>query len=168
VTYETIECSNQVEGNLGPAFNGHTDGFIPVTCDLSAFSGSIVIAIRVVTDGSVHEGGFWVDDVALDGAVLSDGSSLEGWSSPTEFNPIDVEAYTVRLVAFRGSSRVFLGTIPLNDDFNGVLSGGLLRKAVGTKADTVAAIVTYHDSTETVLQYAPYTLRVNGVVQPGG
>jgi len=32
----------------------------------------------------------------------------------------------------------------------------------------VAAIVTYHDSTEQVLQYAPYTLRVNGVLQPGG
>ncbi len=32
----------------------------------------------------------------------------------------------------------------------------------------VSAIVTYHDGTETVLQYAPYTLRVNGVVQPGG
>jgi hypothetical protein len=28
--------------------------------------------------------------------------------------------------------------------------------------------VTYHDSTELVQQYARYTLRVNGVVQPGG
>ena len=51
---------------------------------------------------------------------------------------------------------------------NGVLTGGALRKAIGTNADVVAAIVPYHDSTELVQQYAPYTLRVNGVVQPGG
>ena len=51
---------------------------------------------------------------------------------------------------------------------NGVLTGGALRKAIGSKADVVAAIVTYHDSSEEVQQYAPYSLRVNGVVQPGG
>jgi hypothetical protein len=32
----------------------------------------------------------------------------------------------------------------------------------------VSAIVTYHDSTETIGQYAPYTLTVNGTEQPGG
>jgi hypothetical protein len=51
---------------------------------------------------------------------------------------------------------------------NGVLTGGALRKAIGFKADVVAAIVTYHDSSEEVQQNAPYSLRVNGVVQPGG
>jgi hypothetical protein len=60
---------------------------------------------------------------------------------------------------------------------NGVLTGGALRKVIGFKgrcfipseyADVVAAIVTYHDSSEEVQQYAPYSLRVNGVVQPCG
>ncbi len=51
---------------------------------------------------------------------------------------------------------------------NGVLSGRALRKAIGSKADVVAALVTYHDLSEEVQQYAPYSLRVNGVVQPGG
>ena len=32
----------------------------------------------------------------------------------------------------------------------------------------VSAIVTFHDGTELVTQYAPYTLTVNGVLQPGG
>jgi hypothetical protein len=62
----------------------------------------------------------------------------------------------------------WIGEVPLDEDFNGVLQGGRLRKAIGTQAEVVAAIVTYHDSSETVLQYAPYTLRVNGVLQPGG
>ena len=32
----------------------------------------------------------------------------------------------------------------------------------------VVAIVAYDEPTEQVQQYAPYTLTVNGVVQPGG
>ena len=32
----------------------------------------------------------------------------------------------------------------------------------------VVAIVAYDEPTEQVTQYAPYTLTVNGVVQPGG
>ena len=36
------------------------------------------------------------------------------------------------------------------------------------QADFVAAIVFYDDPSETSAQYAPYTLTVNGVMQPGG
>jgi hypothetical protein len=34
--------------------------------------------------------------------------------------------------------------------------------------DKVVAIVAYDEPTEQVQQYAPYTLKVNGVTQPGG
>ena len=43
-----------------------------------------------------------------------------------------------------------------------------MAAAIGTTADVVAAIVTYHDGTQLVTQYAPYELTVNGVMQPGG
>ena len=150
----------------------------------------MVLAFRMVTDSSVHFDGFWVDDVAVDGTVLSDGSTLSGWSSPTEFNPIDVEGYTVRLVAYethnhartwtrtsvvwrtrprtRHGREAWIATLRLDDSFHGALFGGWLRKAIGDDADVVSVIVTYHDSTEQVQQYAPYTLTVNGVLQPGG
>ena len=170
-SYESILCSDQVEGEapFGPAYNGESGAFLNESCDLSAFAGqTVVIAFRIVTDSSVFFDGFWVDDVAVDGTVLSDGSTLEGWSSPTEFNQIDVEDYTVRLIAYGAGRRAWIGEVPLDEDFNGVLQGGGLRNAIGTQAEVVAAIVTYHDSSETVLQYAPYTLRVNGVIQPGG
>ena len=104
-----------------------------------------------------------------------------GGSSPTEFNPIDVEGYTVRIVAYdsrghdvpTGKGHMSVGdawtvTVPLNADFAGHLRGGALRHAIGTKADIVSVIVTYHDSTEQVQQYAPYRLWVNGWLQPGG
>ena len=181
-SYETIACSDQVEGPLGSAFNGESEGFLPESCDLSAFAGqTVVIAFRMVTDSSVTFDGFWVDDVAIDGTVLSDGSTLEGWSSPTEFNPIDVEGYTIRIVAYdskghdvpTGKGHGHVGdawtvTVPLNASFAGHLRGKALRHAIGRKADIVSVIVTYHDFTEQVQQYAPYRLWVNGWLQPGG
>ena len=168
-TYSSIACSDQVEGPLGPAFNGETEGFVNASCDLSEFAGeTVVISFRLVTDGSFFLDGIWVDDVMLDGTLLSDGATLEGWSSPTEFNPVDVEGYTVRLVAHRQDKRAWIAEVPLDESFTGALEGGELRSAIGTRAELVAAIVTYHDSGETILQYAPYTLTVNGEVQPGG
>ncbi len=37
-----------------------------------------------------------------------------------------------------------------------------------SKATEVVAVVAYDEPTEQVQQYAPYTLTVNGVLQPGG
>jgi hypothetical protein len=167
-SYNTIPCSDQVEGTLGSAYNGESDAFLAESCDLSDFAGTtVVLAFRMVTDSSVHFDGFWVDDVAIDGTVLSDGSTLEGWSSPTQFNPIDVEGFTVRLISY-GGHKAWIATLRLDADFDGVISGGALTQAIGSQASVVAAIVTYHDSTEQVQKYAPYILTVNGVLQPGG
>jgi len=58
------------------------------------------------------------------------------------------------------------------------LAGGQLGKnnvslnrsqlAVASAFQKVVAIVAYDEPTEQVQQYAPYTLTVNGVLQPGG
>ncbi len=57
---------------------------------------------------------------------------------------------------------------PVDPGFTRVLEGSRLARAIAKEAEVVSAIVTYHDPTETVVQYAPYELRVNGVLQPGG
>jgi hypothetical protein len=36
------------------------------------------------------------------------------------------------------------------------------------KIDTVAALVMYDEPSESINQYARYTLKANGVTQPGG
>ena len=74
----------------------------------------------------------------------------------------------MRIEFVEAGSDVSIGSIPLDGNFDGSLSGADLDAIIGTTADTVAAIVTFEDSTETVLQTAPYTLTVDGVVQPGG
>ena len=37
-----------------------------------------------------------------------------------------------------------------------------------TGAETVATLVMYDEPTESIARYAPYSLKVNGVLQPGG
>ena len=174
--YKSVRCADSVDAPLGPGFDGVSGGgnkpkFVTETCNLKKYAGeTVLLAFRYVTDGGVVLPGFWVDDVTLDGKLVSDGKSLQGWKSLTQIHPVDVEDWLVRLVAIddQGQKEVLLGTIPLDANFDGSLSGQALEDVIGTQADTVAAIVTYFDSTETVLQTAPYSLTVDGVVQPGG
>lgn len=168
-SYQSVTCADSIPAPLGPGFEGDSGGFVSESCDLSAYAGqTVLLAFRYVTDPGVQFPGFWVDNVALDGTPLSDGSTLDGWSSPTELNPVEVEGYTVQLIALtrRGDARI--ARMKLGDGFAGFLGTDRIRQLLGTKAPVVAAIVTYHDSTESVIQAAPYALRVNTILQPGG
>jgi len=170
-SYDSIDCTDTAPAPLGAGFNGDSGGFQPETCDLSAYAGdTIVLSFRYVSDSSVQEDGYWVDNVTVGGDLLSDGSSLSGWQSLTEYNPIEVEGYTVRIVSYTADRSVAqLANVPLSKVFgSGQLTGPALNRRVADGARTVSVIVTYHDSTETVGQYAPYVLRANGVMQPGG
>jgi hypothetical protein len=170
-SYESIECTDTAPAPLGSGFNGDSAGFQTETCDLSAYAGdTIVLSFRYVSDSSVQEDGFWVDDVTVGGDLVSDGSSLDGWQSLTEYRQVDVEDFTVQIVSYTADHSVAqLANVQLSDGFgSGLLRGRALDRKVADGANTVSVIVTYHDSTETVGQYAPYALRANGVLQPGG
>lgn len=170
-TYDSIECANtNTEGPLGPAYEGESDGFIAETCDLRAYAGQkIVIAFRYVTDASVQFDGFWVDNVALNSTELSDGSTLEGWQSLTQYNPIEVDGWTVQLLRYTKKHKdAYITRLPLNAGFEGHANKAWIRHNLGRGSGVIAAIVTYWDSTGTVQQYAPYVLEVNGDTQPGG
>ena len=168
-TYESVSCTDSIPAPLGPGFEGDSGGFKAESCDLAAYAGeTIQLAFRYVTDPGVVEPGFWVDDVVLDGTTLSDGSTLEGWSSPTQINPTDVQGFSVQLVAINSGKVVHIAKMDLNAGFDGSLGARALPELLGPKARVVAAIVTHHDPTETVMQPAPYSLKVNTVPQPGG
>jgi immune inhibitor InhA-like protein len=165
-TYTIIPGDQTVDGPQGPALNGTTDGFEEHSYDLSAYAGQdILLSFRYVSDGGVNEGGILIDDITVGGTLVSDGSSLEPFSSPTEIRPTPVDNWNLKLVGidertgiawqfeFDGRETVNIGRI------------GLILLAAFPK---VVAIVAYDEPTEQVQQYAPYTLTVNGVVQPGG
>jgi hypothetical protein len=167
------EADPSVQANL-PGFTGISDGWQDQSCDLSAHAGQRVdVAFRYITDGSVGEAGFWVDDVAVGATVLSNGPSLAGWQSGTAAHPDPVNGFTLQLLAYRGDdSAAWLGRVPVRrgagGDFRATVSRRDLHRMLGRSARTVAAVVMQDDPTETVAQYAHYRLRVNGKVQPGG
>jgi hypothetical protein len=159
----------QVVDNV-PGFTGNPGGWITTTFDLSDYAGqNVLLSFRYITDSSVTGDGFWVDNVTVGTTVLSNGASLTGWQSLTQANPIDVAGFTVQLVAYTADgSAAWVGAVPIGAGNDGSLSGSDVAAQVGTSASLVAALVTYDEPTELIGEYAPYTLTVNGVEQPGG
>ena len=168
--YKSVRCADSVKAPLGPGFDGKSGGFVTEHCNLSRYAGDrVILAFRYVTDGGVVLPGFWVDDVVLDGRRISNGTTLKGWKSVTQIHPVQVKKWLVRLVAIDPSTdEVRIGTLTLDESFDGSLSGADLDAVIGTTGNTVAAIVSFFDRSEQVLQTAHYSLTVNGVVQPGG
>jgi immune inhibitor InhA-like protein len=166
VTYTAIPGDHTVDAPLGPGLNGTTNGFEPRSYDLSAYAGqNVLVAIRYVSDGGVNEGGLEVDDIIVGGTAVSDGSSLDPFDSPTEIHPLAVNNWNVKLIGYDEANHV-----ALQAEFNGKNSIrlGTLQTLIFGLFPKVAVIVAYDEPTEQVQQYAPYTLTVNGVVQPGG
>ncbi|MEU4221494.1 peptidase M6 immune inhibitor A [Actinoplanes sp. NPDC026623] len=155
-TYTAVAGDRTVKGPLGPAINGESNGFGAHTYDLSAYAGKrILLGFRYVSDQSVNDGGWTIDDVSLGGASVTDGSSLAGFRSPTQIVPQRVHAWSVRLVGI-DEKRHRARQVPP-------------AQFAALKAyPRVVAIVAYDEPTGMVKQYAPYALTVNGVVQPGG
>jgi bacillopeptidase F (M6 metalloprotease family) len=140
------------------------------TFDLSAYAGkTVLLRFRMLTDaaglGNGQRPGWWIDDVRVGGALVSDGS-LAGWSEISPFVP----GYTVQLVSI-GQKRhdgVTLARLELENGRSASLDGRALRRLVGRDAGFVAAIVTFDEPSESISRNAPYALTANGVLQPGG
>ncbi|HET9139344.1 choice-of-anchor J domain-containing protein [Actinophytocola sp.] len=165
-TYTFIAGDKTVDAPLGPGLNGTTEGFEPHSYDLSAYAGqNILLGIRYVSDGGVNEGGLLVDDITVGGTAVSDGSTLDVFDSPTEIHPVEVNNWNVKLIGLDENHAVAL---QLESDGRGSIRLNRLQLLVFALFPKVIAVVAYDEPTEQVNQYAPYTLTVNGVVQPGG
>ncbi|GIJ79247.1 Immune inhibitor A peptidase M6 [Micromonospora phaseoli] len=165
-SYTVIEGDQTIDGPLGPALNGTTTGFEPHSFDLSAYAGQdVLVSIRYVSDGGVNEGGLLIDDIAVGGTLVSDGSNLDAFDSPSEIAPTAVANWNVRFVGIDEKLKLAL---QFEVDGKSGFTLGLIQTALLTAFPTVVAIVAYDEPTEQVAQYAPYQLTVNNVVQPGG
>jgi hypothetical protein len=165
-TYTSVAGDKTVDAPLGPGLNGTTTGFESHSYNLSAYAGkTVLLSFRYVSDGGVNEGGFLVDDVTLGGTAISDGASLDRFDSPTEVKPIQVNNWNLRLIGLDEQH-----SLALQVEFNGKFSVSLnrLQLLLLSLFPKVVAVVAYDEPTEQVQQYAPYTLTVNGVTQPGG
>jgi immune inhibitor A len=66
--------------NFGFGITGNSGGWVPLTADLSAYTGDVLLGFRYWTDGFVVEPGFMVDDIAVTGYPLDDAESDAGWT----------------------------------------------------------------------------------------
>jgi hypothetical protein len=165
-TYTAIPGDRTVNGPQGPAINGTTTGFEPHSYDLSAYAGqNVLIGFRYVSDGGVNEGGWLIDDITVGAAVISDGSSLAPFDSPSEIRPTAIKNWNIKLVGIDGNH-----SLAVQAEFNGRRTLTLGRYSMGllSQFPQVVVIIAYDEPTEQYSQYAPYTLTVNGVLQPGG
>jgi len=97
-TYTSVACTDTTASILPdawetarailPAFNGTSD-WSAQSCDLSDHAGeTVVLAFRAVDDFSILGNGggppgLWADDIAVGDRLIDDGSSLTGWSTPS-------------------------------------------------------------------------------------
>ncbi len=165
-TYTALANANTVAGPLGPALNGDAANFVTQTFDLSAYAGkTVLLGFRYVSDGGVNDGGWYVDDVKVGGKLVSDGSSLAPFKSPTQIRPTEVANWHVRLVGLdRAGHQARIAFFDGRTRFR--VSAEQLEQF--RSYPLVVATVAYDDPTEQVQQYAPYELTVNGITQPGG
>jgi hypothetical protein len=166
-TYTAIAGDKTVAGPLGPGLNGTTDGFEPHSFDLSAYAGqSILLGFRYVSDPLINEGGLLIDDVVVGGTLVSDGSSTAQFQSPSQIRPTPVNNFNVQVWGIDPDHNVAVQVADVNGDFS--ISLSRLQILALKLFPEVVVMVAYDEPTEQVGQYAPYTLTVNGVVQPGG
>jgi Immune inhibitor A-like, MAM domain len=161
-TYTSIAGDKTVPGPLGPGVNGTTNGFEQHTYDLSAYAGMTVLLHqrrqrqRGRLAGRRHDGRRDAGQRRVQPcAVRLDHRDQAGRGEQLERPLIGYdEQHAIALQAeFNGKSSIRLGRLQL-------LAFSLFP--------TVVAEVAYDGPTELVGQYAPYTLTVNGVAQPGG
>jgi immune inhibitor InhA-like protein len=165
-SYTVIPGDKTVDAPLGPGLNGTTNGFEPHTYDLSAYAGqNVLISIRYVSDGGVNEGGLLVDNIKVGSTLISDGTSLTPFKSPTEIKPIAVNNVNLKLVGLDAAHH-----LAWQFEFDGKFDLSLNRIQLALLAlfPQIVAIVSYDEPTEQVQQYVPYQLTVNNVLQPGG
>jgi len=154
-----------------PGLNGESGGWKTESFDLTPYAGqTVLLAFRYVTDTNTRGAGVWVDNVKIGSTVISDGTSLAGWQTFTQIKPISVNGFTLQLVGYSTGKKkaAFVADVPLNSNFAAALSEGKLERLIGEHSNVVGALVMYDEPTETINQYARYTLKVNGVTQLGG
>lgn len=149
-----------------PGFTGTSDGWVAqrATVELDA-PAEVLVAFTYRTDESVIGGGFWVDDVTVNGALIGDGESLDGWSDAGP--PVDSVAVTI-LSYTDDHDLIGLAPIALGETMRVHLDEADLQTLVAPGAETVAVILTHIQDDMSLGSYARYGLWANGVLQPGG
>jgi hypothetical protein len=135
-----------------PGLTGWSGGWMNISYDLSAYAGQdILIAFRYMTDWGTTYEGWYIDNVYVDGTLISDGSDTSAFQDISELFPVEND-FTVTFVGFKKNNfKVF--TVKLSDlDETGLFELNKVLK----QSDEAVMIVTF-DAPEGFLEYADYS-----------
>ena len=167
-TYTTIAGDKTVDAPLGPGLNGTTTGSsrTRTTCRRTPARASCS-SFRYVSDGGVNEGGLLVDDITR--RRDDDQRRLEPRAvQVADADPPDRRSTTGTSGWWASTRARSRSSCRSSSTAAGQLQLSRGQLALASPFQKVVAIVAYDEPTEQVQQYAPYTLKVNGVLQPGG
>jgi hypothetical protein len=74
-------AEDPTRSNLGPSFDGRSDGWVKETMDLSPYTGQrVLLRFEYVTDDGVYLDGFLIDDLSIPEIGFEDGAERDmGW-----------------------------------------------------------------------------------------
>jgi hypothetical protein len=135
-----------------PGLTGDSGGWVNMSFDLSPYAGqTILVAFRYITDWATFEAGWFIDNVMVDGTLISDGTDASVFMDITEVLPINND-FTVTFVAYRGSQYNVV-TLKLDE----LTETGMINLDRALQwADRVLMIVTF-DAPEGFTGYADYS-----------
>jgi hypothetical protein len=138
--------------------------WINLSYDLSAYPGDILLAFRYMTDWGFTYEGWYVDNVYVDGTLITDGSNPDAFMSYAEFSGIEND-YTVTLIGVKkkkGRLRFAVETI-LTDGYHASFDD---FKYMFDKYNKVIMLVRF-DAPEGATNYADYSFEfINGGGKP--
>jgi hypothetical protein len=139
-----------------PGLTGYMPSLINMSFDLSAYADQdILVAFRFMTDWATHYEGWYVDNIYVDGTLISDGSDASIFKDITEIVPIDND-FTVTFVGIKGKGKGNQYKVHTMNLADATEEGIFELNKVLSWSDTAVMLVTY-DAQEGVLQYADYT-----------
>ncbi len=139
-----------------PGLTGWSGAWVDMSYDLSAYAGqNILVAFRYVTDWATYYDGWFIDNVYVDGALISDGSSAAAFHDLTYYLLVNND-YTVTFVGMKTVGKGNEYKV-VSMKLNHVTEQGLFELNKVLKWSTKVAMLVTFDAPEGITYYAPYT-----------
>jgi immune inhibitor A len=151
----------------GEGFTGYSGGWVNESFDLSAYSGDILVAFRFMTDWGTNgnleldDPNWYVDNVAVDGNPISDGSNASEFKDVTYYLPIDLD-FNVDLVSLPRIGSIGNASTKvlhlMTDDATEMASAAQIKQAM--RASGALVLIVTYDAPQGVADYAPYDVQI--------
>ena len=144
-----------VVANL-PGLTGWSGDWVTLSYDLGAYAGQdLLVAFRYVTDWGTYFDGWSIDNVYVDGTLISDGSDTTPFHDLTYYLPINND-YTVTFVGMKTVGKGNQYKV-VSMKLDQVTEQGRFELDKVLKWSTKVAMLVTFDAPEGITYYAPYT-----------